>query len=170
VVDETSPSAAESSWRNRLIWPGMIIALLVLHILAVVSAVFVATRDRSFAVEPNYYQKALHWEDTLRQREANQRLAWQVALELGGDRSTGQRLVSCRLSDSQGRPLEGGLIDLVAFAHARGNDRFAAVLEESTPGRYEGAVRMPRGGTWEFRLVIHRGPETFTYEEQRKVE
>ncbi|MCH5373654.1 MAG: FixH family protein, partial [Planctomycetes bacterium] len=74
-----------------------------------------------------------------------------------------------RLCDKQGAPLDGAVIDVVAFAHARGSDRQSATLLPTGEGNYETTLRLARRGKWEFRLAVQRGPETFTYTELRDV-
>ena len=149
----------------------MIVGLLSLHVAAVLVMVWVATRDRSFAVEPDYYQKALHWDDSQQQERDNQRLAWQVTIDIDPQKSDlGDQNVICRLSDKAGRPLEEAFIDLVAFSHARGNQRLTTIFAEDAPGRYRGFLRFRRPGLWEFRMVIHHGHDVFTYNQQRQVE
>ena len=75
----------------------------------------------------------------------------------------------CTLADRTGQPLDGATVDAVAFSHARGSDRTAVTLLPAGSGRYEAPVRFTRAGVWEFRLAIQRGPDTFTYVEQRDV-
>ena len=75
----------------------------------------------------------------------------------------------CTLADRDGQPLDGATVDVVAFSHARGSDRTAVTLLPAGSGRYEAPVRFTRAGVWEFRLAIQRGPDTFTYVEQRDV-
>ena len=43
--------------------------------------VYVATSDGSFAVEPDYYQKALHWDDARSAAAENAGLGWTVELD-----------------------------------------------------------------------------------------
>ena len=51
----------------------MIVALLVGGAGANVGLMLVATSDASFAVEPDYYQKALAWDETMAQAARNRR-------------------------------------------------------------------------------------------------
>lgn len=165
-----SSDAATTEPKRHLLWPLMIVALLAGHVLAVLVMVYVATRDRSFAVEPDYYQKALHWDDIAAQQRENARLGWTVAIAVGSSTSPlGQRTVSCRLSDRAGKPLEGAIIDVIAFAHVRADERLAGVMESQGSGVYETTLRLRRKGLWEFRLVVRRGSEMLTYSEQRPV-
>jgi nitrogen fixation protein FixH len=170
VTDDPTNSAAAEPKRH-LLWPLLIVALLAGHVLAVLVMVYVATRDRSFAVEPDYYQKALHWDDVAAQQRENARLGWKPAIEVAGATdSLGQRAVSCRLSDRAGKPLEGAIIDVIAFAHVRASQWLSGVMEPQGGGVYETTLRLQRKGLWEFRLVVRRGSDTLTYTEQRQVQ
>jgi nitrogen fixation protein FixH len=151
-------------------WPVFIIGLLGTHVLMAVLMVYVATRDRSFAVEPDYYQKALHWDKTAEQQRENTRLGWTVMIEIGDPSGVlGERLLTCKVTDKAGTPLAGAVVDLVAFAHARANERASVVLLPQGNGTYQAPIRLARKGLWEFRLVISRGQETLTFTEQRRV-
>jgi nitrogen fixation protein FixH len=168
VENVSSQPAAKP--RGSILWPWMIIALLGLHATLVVVTVVTATRDPSFAVEPNYYQKSLHWDATAQQARDNVRLGWTLNLEIKGVAgASGERTVACTLVDREGRPLDGAHIDLVAFAFARGRDRLSAVLTPQGDGVYEAAARVAVKGKWEFRFVVSRGPETFTCTLHREV-
>ncbi|NUQ61252.1 MAG: FixH family protein [Pirellulales bacterium] len=165
----TVPIVVAGPCRN-LLWPGMIVVFLGVHILAMLVTVWIATRDRSFAIEPDYYQKGLHWDTIARQQRTNAMLGWRVELEIGNDAGVlGRRTLACKLVDKSGAPIEGAAINLVAFAHARGNERTSVVLEDCGEGVYVTACRFARKGLWEFRLVARRGRETFTYTEQIRI-
>jgi nitrogen fixation protein FixH len=156
--------------RHRLFWVGLILALLAGQVALMLAMVYLATSDASFAIEPDYYQKALNWDTVAAQARQNERLGWSAKIELGPTVSvTGERTLTCTLADRTGRPLDGASVDAVAFSHARGSDRTAVTLLPAGSGRYEAPVRFTRVGVWEFRLAIQRGPDTFTYAEQRDV-
>jgi hypothetical protein len=170
LADELPPPAAGAPRNSRLIWPGLIIALLAGHVLLTVGMVYIATRDRSFSVEPDYYQKALHWDAFAQQQRDNIRLGWVATIDVENQTDVfGQQKLTCRLKDKSGRPLEGAAIDLLAFAHARGSQRTTAVVTPQGPGVYQALLRFPQKGLWEFRLVVRRGADTWTYTEQRNL-
>jgi nitrogen fixation protein FixH len=150
---------------------GLVLALLSGQIILLSTMAYVATSDGSFAVEPGYYQKGLHWDDTAAQRRHNAELGWSVRIALGDLASpAGERTLTCRLSNRNGDPLDGATIALEAFPHARGNERSSATLIPTGGGGYETRFRFSRYGVWEFRLVVQRGPETFTHTVVRRVE
>ena len=156
--------------RHRLFWLGFVLALLAGQIVLMLAMVYLATSDASFAIEPDYYQKGLNWDARAAQARQNERLGWSAKVELGPTvRVAGERTLTCTLADRTGRSLDGATVDLVAFSHARGSDRSAVTLLPVGSGRYEAPMRFTRAGVWEFRLAIQRGPDTFTYVEQRDV-
>jgi nitrogen fixation protein FixH len=162
------PPTVEKPSRH-LLWPILLASLIGIHIVSVVVMVTVATYDRSFAIEPDWYQKGLHYEQTAQQQRENSRLGWSVKLDVGQPLSgTNQRTVSCRVFDGAGKPVEDAKIDLVAFAHLRASKRTSSVLLRQG-GVYTAPLAFEDPGMWEFRLVITRGRETFTQIVQREI-
>jgi nitrogen fixation protein FixH len=158
-----SGGAANPETRSRVFWVGMILALLGGQVLMLLLMVYVATSDQSFAIEPDYYQKSLRWDEHMAQVKANERLGWNLRVEVGETASVlGERTVVARLTGNDGTPLDGAQIDLVAFAHARASDRVSVTLLPQGDGAYENGLRFRRAGLWEFRAVVQRGPDTFT--------
>ena len=156
--------------RHRVFWVGLILALLGGQIVLMGVMTLLAISDRSFAVEPDYYQKGLHWDATAAQRRENARLAWSAEIELGDDVSVlGERTVTCTLTDSAKEAIGGATIELIAFSHARASQRTAATLAAAGNGAYQTTLRLRHDGLWEFRLVARRGEETFTHTETRDV-
>ena len=169
VSDEDPPRGA-SRKGHGLFWIGLVIGLLGAQILLLSTMVYIATSDPSFAVEPDYYQKGLNWDATARQLNENRKLGWNVRLSIPRESTfAGERAVTCRLSDPDGQPIEGAVVDLVAFPHARGTQRISVLLEEQEPGQYGAAVPLHRSGLWEFRFAIRRGEDSFTHVMRRNV-
>lgn len=164
----TTSSGSEA--RHRTFWVGLVLSLLGGQIAFVCVMVYMATTNGSFAIEPNYYQKGLHWDATAAQLRENDRLSWSVGIDVGDDVGTlGERIVTCTLRNKDELPLEGAIIDLVAFPHVRGQDRTLATLVAEDGGRYQTTLRFSRKGLWEFRGVVKRGPDTFTFTQQQDV-
>lgn len=164
-VSSSSPAA-----RQGRFWPVFIIAVLVGQVSFLSILVFFATRDPSFAVEPNYYLKALQWNDTAAQIQANAQLGWSVSTDLGNDVSLlGERWLVCRLQDAEGQPIGGAQMELTAFAHARADERMKIALAEAEAGSYSAKLRLRTSGLWDFEITARRGEQTFTHREQREV-
>ena len=164
-MDESAlAQARQAESRHRLFWVGLIVGLLSAQLLLMFVAVYLTVADRSFAVEPDYYQQSMDWDARMAQQRRNEQLGWQVELSVADEANLfGDRKFLCRLTDGQGSPLDGAVIDLVAFPHARGSDRFSATLTPVGEGRYETTLRITRRGKWEFRLVAEHQGETFTH-------
>jgi len=137
------------------IWPAIVVGLLVLGVGANVLLMLYATGDPSFAVEPDYYAKALAWDDHMAQERRNADLGWTIALDLAsGPASTGLVGVAATVTDRQGALIEDATVSIEAFSYARGNEKVTAVLPADLP--------LPRKGLWEFRCTARRGEDVFT--------
>lgn len=148
-------------------WPCFIVALLSMQVILLSVMVYIATSDRSFAVEPDYYQKGLHWDDIAAQRRHNKELGWKISLAFGDPSGPlAKREVRCTLTDRDGKPLDEAFVDMVAFPHSRGSQRELAMLEPAGDGVYTAEMRFQRTGLWEFRFVVRRDPEMFTHVER----
>jgi nitrogen fixation protein FixH len=155
---------------RHLFWPIFLSSLIGIHIVSVIVMVVVATRDSSFAVEPDWYQKGLHYEQTAQQQHENSRLGWSVRLDVSRPLTgTNQRNVSCTVLDRAGKPVENATVDLVAFAHLHGSNRTSSVMLPHDGGTYMTTFAFQDPGVWEFRLAITRGRETFTQIVKREI-
>jgi len=144
-------------------WPLLLAGLLVAGVAANVAFMCVAVSDPSFAVEPDYYAKALAWDAHLAQARENAELGWTVALEVAAaDRATGRARVVAQLFDRDGRPLTGLTVGLTAFHNARASNIVTATLLEDAKHAYAADVAVLRPGLWEFRVTAARGDESFT--------
>jgi nitrogen fixation protein FixH len=165
------PTEVAHERRQRRFWVGLVLTLLGGQIVLISTMAYVATSDGSFAVEPDYYQKGLHWDDTATQIRKNAELGWKMRVAVSDSATArGERTVMCQLTNRDGTPLDGATIELMAFPHARGSERSSATFFPAGAGQYETPLRFGRYGVWEFRVVVHRGPETFTHTVVRTVE
>lgn len=143
-------------------WPALIVGLLVAGAGANLWLMFVATRDASFAVEHNYYEKALRWDETMAQEARNARLGWSVAVQLERAISPRGARIRARILDHDGAPVEGARVDLEAFASARASRVFTATLTPESAGAYGARLPFDHPGLWELRVRVERGDQVFT--------
>lgn len=144
-------------------WPLVIIGLLVAQVCLGIFFVMRATSDPSFAVEEDYYQKAINWEAKQAQDRTNLELGWRLEAAIGPiDAGQTRRTVEVTLTESDGTPLTGAAVRLETFPNVRAGDILRATLEETEPGRYEVALPMLRAGVWELRFTAERGRQIFT--------
>jgi nitrogen fixation protein FixH len=121
-----------------------------------------AASDPSFAVEDDYYAKAISWDARMDQERENARLGFTAEVQLtpSNDGVAGVRVA---LSSKDGSPVAGAALKAQAFFVASANQRVTGNLVEAAPGVYEGRLRMARSGLWEVRLSAERGADRFTH-------
>jgi nitrogen fixation protein FixH len=163
--------ATNRSGRAAMIWPGIIIGLLAAQMLLLLTMAYIATSDRSFAVEPDYYQKALNWDQLAAQNRMNEQLGWSAHIQVSDAADLMKRRdVTCTLTDDSGEPLSGVTVELVAFPHARGEERMTLGLAEQNEGKYATNMPITRTGLWEFRITASRDAHRFTRVIQQQVD
>jgi hypothetical protein len=121
----------------------------------------IASRDPGFALERDYYAKAVHYDREIEQRARNARLGWSVVSTLGAaDRSSPTRLdVQIRMPSGL---VQGARVSVQALRNASASIVLDARCEESAPGRYHAELPLGQGGLWELRFVVEQGSERFT--------
>lgn len=149
--------------RSGRLWLLLPAVLLALNVAIVGVTVTLAVGDKSVATEPDYYRKAVHFDDEARLREESRRLGWRAEVTLGVEGGA-QRMV-VRLTDASGAPVEGAAVSVEAFAHVRSGDRRRVVMAgvEGEPGAYAGSVGVDRGGLWRVNVSAERGEERFVH-------
>ncbi len=150
-------------------WPVGVAAVLAIVVIADVTVAIVAARDEAFAVEPDFYQKALHFDDEMALRAESARLAWQLipTLQLGRPGAPGA--VSVILRDSAGLALTGARVQLLAMHNARASQPVTATLADRGDGRYDASLDARRPGEWELRFVVTRGADRFAVRDRLDV-
>ena len=143
-----------------LFWAFVPVALLLASLVGVGTMCSIATRDPGFALEKNYYERAVRWDSEQAQWAENARLGYQLAVT-STTAPGGVELVA-RILDRQGLPLRGQSVRAEAFANARSGERQNLVLEERPDGTYAARLEKPRPGLWELRVRAERDGERFT--------
>ncbi len=157
----TRPESNDMNGRGRHC-PVVIIAFVVGGAGVNLALMLVATRDASFAVEADYYQKALRWDQTMAQEAENTALGWSVAMTLDRSRPDGTR-VRALVADREGQPVEGARVGIEAFHSARASRVIIATLEAEPSGGYSATLPLERPGLWEMRVRVERGEQVFTH-------
>lgn len=142
-------------------WPLIIVGLLVTHVAAMMTAVVIATSDKSFAVLPNYYQEAVKWDQTKARHEASVELGWKAQISVAPEMSaTGERLVNVTIVDAAGAqvPVEKVELKFYHFSHASNPHRVTLTARE---GKIEGWMPLRYEGFHEFNLTANAGEKLF---------
>ncbi len=153
-------------------WPAAIGCILALGVGANVVLLVVANSDPSFAVEEDYYQKGLDWDEKRAQDARNDALGWRVdlaAVAAPGD-ATPVLELTVALRDPGGVAVEDAGLTIEAFPLARSATVDRAAFRGVGDGLYRASLPFRRPGLWEFRIRIERGDDVFTWTDQRDVE
>lgn len=163
MPDETH--GAPKNTRRFLMMPAIVLGLLGGHVVFVLIAITIATGDRSFAVVPDYYQKAVAHDDRKAELSASAELGWQLELRPADSvDTTGHRGVVVLLRDHEGLPVTGAEVGVSAYHYARASEPIAFELTELLPGQYSGSAAVERAGFWQFELIATRGQQRFISE------
>lgn len=133
-----APTSNEYAAKSFL-WPWAIFVLLGMNMVIVAITVYAAATSSGSAVEKEYYEKALRWDDTARQASINRSLGWKVEMAAGPSRT-----LVLTLSDSRGMPI-------------RSADVQTTVLHEADPASVR-SVRFIGDGSGVYRAALPDGP------------
>lgn len=148
--------------KRGTMWPVAMAAILGIGVAANVWLIRVASADPSFAVEEDYYQKALRWDEELAQRARNDSLGWTGEPVLTTTSSDAGATLRVTIRDARGLPVQAGSVRVRAMHIARASDVLEAELAPSPGGGYVTRLPIHRSGLWELRLEAWRGADRFT--------
>ena len=156
----STPHSAAAS--KGSLWAWFPAALLGTMFVGLGSMAYVAVNDPGFALEPNYYDKAVHWDQSQAEVQASQKLGLQTKLSkpLLMDAS-GKVALELTVLDRSGAAFTGAALHVQAFANARASYVQELELREVSPGVYEAAIPHSFPGLWELRVQLTRGAERY---------
>lgn len=142
------------SW---LLGPAIVGVTVLTSLTGAVALVHHAHSDPSFAIEEDYYDKAVRWDESAAERRKSEALGWSVAVSV----ARGGESARIELVDRGGSPVEGAAVSVEAFHNARASDVRRVEAAPAAGGVYEMAGDFTRPGAWEFRIRAARGPDVF---------
>jgi nitrogen fixation protein FixH len=154
--------------KPSILWPAIIAGALGLHVLVMLAMVSIATSGDSYAVEPDYYRKALEWDNKRAQDRRNIELGWTLEFTVEPAAAGQDPMLRIELTSAEGEPVTGATVAVEAFANAGRDDILKATVNAAASG-YETTLPMRRDGLWEFRFTVTRGDEVLTYAETRHI-
>ena len=143
-------------------WPVAVAGVLCLTVAANVWLIRVASSDPSFAVEENYYQRGLRWDDEMAQRTRNVTLGWHLLATLAPIELGRGAELRVALNDSAIAPITGASVVVRALHIGRAGEAVEVTLAPTVAGEYRALVPIERPGLWELRFDVHRGTDRFT--------
>jgi nitrogen fixation protein FixH len=119
--------------------------------------------DPSVALEPDYYRKAVSWDEQRALERRSAALGWRAAVTAEPGPLAGSVRLGVRLTDAAGAAVSGATLTGQAFANARAGRMLALRWMEAAPGRYESEIAAALPGVWELRLQAARSADTFQH-------
>ena len=138
------------------LWIAGVVAILGATVIGNIAVMRIANSDPSFAIESDYYKKAVEFDSTLVLERSSATLGWVAAAHLVHDSTARVNHLVVRVSDKNDTPLVGLVVNADALYNARANDVVHAVLMESEPGVYAAPIAVTNSGEWEVRIHAAR--------------
>jgi nitrogen fixation protein FixH len=156
-MQEPSPEADAARAGRVWVWPLAVVGMLAVSMMVCAITVVAAVGDPSYAVEEDYYQKAVDWDHAREIELASERLGWKADATL----TTSDGLLVVTLASADGAPIADASVRAMAFHHARRGDAMEVVLQSQSDGRYTAALNRPREGQWQVRIRASRGRDRY---------
>jgi nitrogen fixation protein FixH len=122
-------------WR----WFLAIAGLLAANVVAMVTLAVLANHGGAQVI-PDYYARAVRYDDELAQSSASRALGWRVDVVASGS------TIDAVVSDASGKPLDGARVRLTGYQRAHASEIVDVTLAAAASGRYRGVI--PRGFGW----------------------
>ncbi len=138
------------------IWALVPVALLGVMLLGLGTLAYIAIDDPGFALEANYYDKAVRWDESRAEQRASEALGLSVSVAPLVRSTEGTSLIELSVLTKAGAPLAGATVSLEAFPNAFASRVQRFTLRESAPGVYVGKLVGAVPGLWELRCTVSR--------------
>lgn len=150
--------------------PAIVVGLLGGHMVFIFIAITLATGDRSFAVVPDYYQKAVDYDERKALLAKSAELGWSVDLSPSKQADAlGQRDVVIQMLDAQGEPVRGLKVRVDAYHVARAGEPVMFECIEVLAGQYVGQAKIGKEGFWQFSIEASSGDQRFVADHRQFV-
>ena len=159
-MNSTAPSRAA---RGHWFWPGGVFLLLAMNMVIVGITVYAALSDKSVSIEKRYYEKALAWDETAKQRDLNAALGWKVDIT-----ASAARQIEIVLRDSSEQPIRAAKVSAEVFHDARSSERVVVTFVGDDTGTYRALCPDGPEGSWHLRTRIEAVKMVFT--DERSIE
>ncbi|HVY28940.1 MAG TPA: FixH family protein [Polyangiaceae bacterium] len=149
--EESSPTSTGSFWA----W--VPVGLLGSMLVGLGSMAYVAVNDPGFALEPNYYDKALHWDRSQAEAAASRELGLKLSLSKPLRLSESGKLeLELAITDKSGASYGDAEVKVEAFAVGRASQLHELSLRELAKGRYAAEIDSKTLGLWELRVSVKK--------------
>lgn len=147
------------------VWPWIVGALLGITVLKYAVVLVLVASDPSIAVEEDYYQRAVGWDDARAAQRASDALGWSAEIAVGPARPGSNRgEVRIRLLDDGALPITDATVHARLFHQGRAADPTVATVRTDAEGWVLIPIERGRRGLWRAELRVERGDSTFLLE------
>jgi nitrogen fixation protein FixH len=160
----TTPDQKPIDRKARSRWPYIVVGLLATHVTVMLLAVKIASSGGGHRVLPDYYHKAVNWDDSREELRASARLGWTATVTPAMlAEQNGLRELRFVLQDAQSEPIEGARVVARVWHHAIGKSHEVTASATGAAGVYVAHAPMGQSGAWECELVADRGADHFVH-------
>ena len=161
--------ANEATSKAGRFWAWLPAGLLGTMFVGLGTLAYIAIDDPSFALEPNYYDKAVHWDSSEAEARASNvlglKLEFTSPLTVGANGSVNVQL---GVKDRRELAFSGAQVQIEAFPNAYASHVEHILLRETAAGVYTGDLSRGVVGLWELRIVVKQG--ALRYGEVRRLD
>ena len=137
----------------RTAWLMAIVGLLAANVLATSLLLFEAHHGAS-AVIPNYYDRAIKYDETLDQMQVDRDLGWHLAVSAVGG------LVTVTVLDREGHAVNDAIVQVTGYARAYADQILDTVLAPHGAGVYA-APLLQHAGVHDLTVAVRRSAQVF---------
>lgn len=144
-------------------WPIGIVAILATSVIGNIAFMRVANNDPAFAIEPDYYKRAVAFDTTMHEAQVSDSLHWSATVAMDVI-SKGRGSLRLELRDRTGSPVIVDSVQASAFFVARANDVAHLALKPDIGrgnGFYIADLPVLHAGQWDVRIDARRHDEHF---------
>lgn len=156
-MTQTDPNALPRPRRDRIRrWPLIVVAMLMAHASLMVGTILYVGSKHDTWVQPDYYARAVDWDGQRKLKETPADLGWSIDLATL-DHADNTRDLRVTLTDADGLPIEGAVIEVQCVHPAHIGKRIEAALPEIHAGIYASPLALYTPGYWQATLSIRSG-------------
>ncbi len=136
-------------------WTLAIVVLLGGNLIAMVVLATTATRGAAQVI-PGYYDKAVHFDDTIDEAARSTALGWSAAPTLIGN------TIEVWVTDRDGNALAGARVHVAGYPRAHAVDTIESELDASSPGVYRARIGGDGRGMHDLTIRVEHAGQRFT--------
>lgn len=133
-------------------------------------AAYLAIKDPTMSVVPDYHEQALRWDDYAAKLESSAKLGWTLHVNQRSQSLSEAPSLYMFVRDRDGQPVTGAAGSLRVYPHARGKLVQDLPLVETTDGTYEANPDIHRAGIWQIEVELQRDEDIFISSQEKSLE